>query len=115
MYLAHTMLDQAYALSIVSQFIHSPSEEYMNALIRILCNLKSCLGKEILFTKRNNLDVQGYTNANWVGSIDDRQSTSGYFTFVGGNLVTWTSKKQEVVYRSSVEAEYRGMAKAIYE
>ncbi|RVW82799.1 Copia protein [Vitis vinifera] len=46
----------------------------------------------------------------WVGAVDDRRSTSGYFTFVGGNLVTWKSKKQNVVARSSVEAEFRGMA-----
>eukprot|EP00253_Pinus_taeda_P034143 PITA_34143 len=44
-----------------------------------------------------------------------RRSTLGYFTFVGGNLGTWRSKKQEVVARSSAEAEYRGMAKAICE
>jgi len=43
----------------------------------------------------------------------DRKSTSGYFTFVGGNLVTWRSKKQNVVVLSSVEAEFRGMVKEI--
>ena len=49
------------------------------------------------------------------GSTDDRKSTSGYFTFVGGNLVTWRSKKQQVVSRSSAEAEYRGMELGICE
>ena len=59
------------------------------------------------------MDIKGYTDVDWVGSIQDRRSTSGYFTFVGGNSVTWRSKKQEVVARSSAEAEYKGMAKAI--
>ena len=42
--------------------------------------------------------------------MDDRRSTSSYFTFVGGNLVTWKSKKQNVIASSSAEAEFRGMA-----
>lgn len=59
--------------------------------------------------------IEGYTDADWAGHITDRRSTSGYFTFVGGNLVTWRSKKQNVVSRSAVEAEYRGMAQGICE
>ncbi|XP_021802743.1 uncharacterized protein LOC110746808, partial [Prunus avium] len=62
-----------------------------------------------------DLEVVGYTDADWAGSITDRRSTSGYFTFVGGNLVTWWSKKQNVVSRSGVEAEYRGMAHGVCE
>ena len=76
----------------------------MNAVIWILRYLKSSPGKEILFTKGDSLDVKGYTDANWAGSIEDRHSTSVYFMFVGGNLVTWRSKKQEVVARSTAEA-----------
>ncbi|XXG51736.1 hypothetical protein AAC387_Pa03g0242 [Persea americana] len=89
MYLAHTQPDLAYALSVVSQFMHAPSEEHMNAVTRILRYLKSSPGKGIMFTKGDNLDIEGYTDADWAGSIDDIRSTSGYFTFVGGNLVTW--------------------------
>ncbi|RVW18498.1 Retrovirus-related Pol polyprotein from transposon RE1 [Vitis vinifera] len=73
MYLAHTRPDLAYALSVVSQYMHNLGEQHMNAVMRIL-----------------------------------RRSTSGYFTFVSGNLVTWKSKKQNVVTRSSAEAEFRG-------
>jgi hypothetical protein len=115
MYLAHTRPDLAYALSVISQFMHSPSEEHMKVVTRILRYLKSSPGKGILFKKGDNLKIDGYTDTDWAGSIQDRRSTSGYFTFVGGNLITWRSKKQEVVARSSAEAEYRGMAKAICE
>ena len=66
-----------------------------------------------MFRKNNHLSIDGYTNADWAGSITDRKSTSGYFTFVGGNLVTWRSKKQKVVAFSSAEAEFRGMAKGL--
>ena len=54
--------------------------------------------------------MEAFTDADWAGSVDDRRSTSGYCTFIGGNLVTWRSKKQTVVARSSAEAEYRAMA-----
>ncbi|KAM2732340.1 hypothetical protein EV2_035909 [Malus domestica] len=57
--------------------------------------------------KNRHLEIKGYTDADWAGNITDRRSTSGYFTFVGGNLVTWRSKKQNVVARSTAEAEYR--------
>ena len=89
MYLAHTRPDLAYALSIVSQFMHNPGEQHMNVVICILKYLKSAPENGILFTK--NVDCQSvdaYSDADWAGAIDDRRSTSGYFTFVGGNLVT---------------------------
>ena len=93
MYLARTRPDLAYSLSVVSQYMHSPSEEHMKAVFRILQYLKSSPGKGIMFTKGASLFVEGYTDADWAGSIDDRRSTAGYLTFVGGNLVTWRSKK----------------------
>ncbi|XP_068655913.1 secreted RxLR effector protein 161-like [Aristolochia californica] len=114
MYLTHTKPDLVYVLSVVSQFMHSPSEEHMNAVNLILRYLKSSPGKGILFKRGGDLKIEGYTDADWAGSIEDRRSTSGYFTFIGGNFVIWRSKKQEVVARSSAEAEYRGMIKAIY-
>ena len=116
MYLAHTRPDLAYALSIVSQFMHNPGEQHMSAIMRILRYLKSTPGKGVLFSKGvDHLKVEAYTDADWAGSIDDRRSTSGFFAFVGGNLVTWKSMKQNVVARSSAESEYRGMALRICE
>ncbi|RVX07731.1 Retrovirus-related Pol polyprotein from transposon RE1 [Vitis vinifera] len=107
MYLAHTRPDLAYALSVVSQYMHNPREQHMNAFMRILRYLKNAPGKGILFAKNvDHQSIEVYTDADWAGAVDDRRSTSGYFTFVGGNLVTWKSKKQNVVARSSAEAEF---------
>ncbi|KAL6313408.1 hypothetical protein AAG906_001122 [Vitis piasezkii] len=73
----------------------------MNVVMRILRYLKNAPGKGILFAKNvNHQSIEVYTDADWAGVVDDRRSTSGYFTFVGGNLVTWKSKKQNVVARS---------------
>ncbi|XP_059654695.1 uncharacterized mitochondrial protein AtMg00810-like [Cornus florida] len=87
-YLSHIRLDIAYATSLMSQFMHNPNDDHMNALLQILRHLKFSLGKGLMFRKYNHLNIDGYMDADWAGSIIDRKSTSGYFTFVGGNLVT---------------------------
>ncbi|KAK3009717.1 hypothetical protein RJ639_014570 [Escallonia herrerae] len=85
MYLAHTRPDLDYALGIVSQYMHNPGEQHMNAVLRILRYLKYAPGQGILFTKNeDHQSVDVYTDADWAGAVDDRRSTSGYFTFVGG-------------------------------
>ncbi|BBH05567.1 ankyrin repeat family protein [Prunus dulcis] len=114
-YLAHTRPDIAYAVSVVSQFMHSPSEDHMGAVTRILRYLKVTPGNGLIFSKYGQTYVEGYTDADWAGSATDRCSTSRYFTFVGGNLVTWRSKKQKVVSRSSAVTEYRRMAHGVCE
>ena len=88
--------------------MHNPSKQHMDAVVRILRYLKSAPGKGLLFSKHGNTDILGYSDSDWAGK-GDRRSTSGYLTFVGGNLVTWKSKKQKVVSLSSAEAEYRAM------
>lgn len=114
-YLLHTRLDIAYTVSVVSQFMPCPSEDHIEVVLRILWYLKSSPGKELKFSKNNHLQVEGYTDADWAGNISDRKSTVGYFMFVGGNLVKWRSKKQNVVALSSAEVEFRGMAKGFCE
>ncbi|CAL9029011.1 unnamed protein product, partial [Prunus brigantina] len=114
-YLSHTRPDIAYAVSVVSQFMHSPSEIHMEAVMRILQYLKSAPGKGLMFSKHGHLEIEGFTDADWAGNRTDRRSTSGYFTFVGGNLVTWRSKKQKVCSLSSAEAEYRSMVHGVCE
>ncbi|WOH06349.1 hypothetical protein DCAR_0625775 [Daucus carota subsp. sativus] len=113
-YLSHTRPDIAYAVSVVSRFMHNPGKQHMDAVVRILRYLKSAPGKGLLFSKHGNTDILGYSDSSWAEK-GDRKSTSGYLTFVGGNLVTWKSKKQKVVSLSSAEAEYRAMVKGICE
>ena len=87
----------------------------MNAVYRILRYLKRDPGKGIMFRKTLNRNLEIYTDADWAGSPIDRKSTSGYCSYVWGNLVTWRSKKQQVVARSSAEAEFRALAHGICE
>jgi Reverse transcriptase (RNA-dependent DNA polymerase) len=108
-YLTVTRPDIAYAVSVVSQFMHAPRTSHLSAIDRILRYLKSTPGQGIWMKKNNSNEVVGFSDADWAGSCD-RKSTTEFCTFVGGKLVTWKSKKQSVVARSSAEAEYRAMA-----
>ncbi|XP_038893744.1 secreted RxLR effector protein 161-like [Benincasa hispida] len=115
-YLSHTKPDISYAVSVVNQFMQAPyEEEHMEAVNRILRYLKSTPGKGLMFRKTDRKYIEAYTDFDWAGSVIDRNSTSGYCTFVWGNLVIWRSKKQSVVARSSAEAEYRAMSLGICE
>ena len=69
----------------------------------------------MIFKSNGHLKVEGYCDADWASCLDDRRSTSGYCVFVGGNLVSWRSKKQSVVSRSTAEAEYRAMSLGLCE
>ena len=114
-YLAHTRPDIAYSVSVISQFMHDPREPHLQAAYRVLHYLKGNLGKGILFKKNNTLALEAYIDADCAGSLVDRRSTTGYCTFLRGNLVTWRSKKQNVVARSSIESEFRAIAQGLCE
>ena len=105
-YMSHTQPDIAYAMSVISQFMHSLKEVHLQAGHQVLQYLKGTPRKGILFKRNGGLVLEAYTDADYARSIVDRKSTSGYCTFLGGNLVTWRSKKQNVVARSSAKAEY---------
>ncbi|GJZ71788.1 putative RNA-directed DNA polymerase [Tanacetum coccineum] len=114
-YLSHTRPDIAHAVGVVSKFMHQPQKAHMKAVLRIIRYLKGTAGHGVLFKQNGHLETQLYTDADWAGDKGDRRSTSGYLTLVGGNLVTWRSKKQKVVALSSAEAEFRGIARGITE
>ena len=59
-----------------------------------------------------DLNLIGYSNSDWAGSIDDIKSTSGYAFLFGSSICSWLSKKQSVVAQSTVEAEYVSASKA---
>ena len=115
LYLSHTRPDIAYANSVASQFMHDLRERHLQAVNRIIQYLKASPGKGFLFKKGENLSMKVYIDADYARSIVDRRSTTGYCMFLGGNLVTWRSKKQNVVARSSSEAKFKAMAQGVCE
>ena len=97
-------------MSVVSQLLQSPCDSHWHAAVRILRYVKGTPGQGVLYENRGHTQIVGYSDADWAGSPTDRRSTSGYCMFIEGNLISWKSKKQDAVARSSVEAEYRAMA-----
>ena len=114
-YLTITRPDIAFAVSQISQHMHSPKMGHWRAVERILHYIKKSPGLGIWMKNNGSSQIEGFCDADWASDSKDRRSTTGYCMFVGGNLVAWKSKKQHVVSRSSAEAEYRAMASAASE
>jgi histone deacetylase 1/2 len=59
--------------------------------------------------------ISAFSDADWAGDPDDRRSTGGFAIFYGGNLVSWSARKQATVSHSSTESEYKALANATVE
>ncbi|XP_051136964.1 uncharacterized mitochondrial protein AtMg00810-like [Andrographis paniculata] len=109
-YLTVTRPDIAYAVHIVSQFMSVPRTTHHSAVLRILRYVKGTLLHGLHYSARSSLVLTGYSDADWAGDPSDRRSTTGFCFFLGDSLISWRSKKQTVVSRSSAESEYRALA-----
>ncbi|KAK1414173.1 hypothetical protein QVD17_29914 [Tagetes erecta] len=115
LYLQATRPDISYSVNVLSQFVADPRQSHMNAIIRVLRYLKATPGQGILLPKSGGTDLVAYSDSDWLGCPDTRRSRTGYLLLLGGAPVSWKSKKQSVVSRSSAEAEYRAMASTVSE
>jgi len=114
-YLTFTRPDIAYAVQQVYLHMHDPREVHLIAAKRILRYLQGTLSHGLVIPKSAPTQLLVYTDADWAGCLDTRRSTSGYAVFLGGSLVSWSSKRQHTVSRSSAEAEYRDVANGVAE
>ena len=89
--------------------------EHWTAAKRVLRYVKGTLDFGILYSRRKDLRLCGYTDSDWAGYVNDRKSTSGYVFSLGTGAITWTSKKQHEVTLSSTEEEYQGALKGACE
>jgi len=114
-YLTFTRPDIAYAVQQVCLYMHDPREPHLAALKRILRYIRGTLHLGLHLRPSTLDDLVVYSDADWAGCPDTRKSTSGYAVFLGDNLVSWSSKRQNTVSRSSAEAEYRAVANGVAE
>ena len=90
--------------------MHAPIEDHFRALKRILRYVKGTVHHGLQLHCTSSHELLAYSDTDWAGCPDTQQSTSGYLIFFGPNLVSWCSKKQSTISRSSAEAEYRSLA-----
>ena len=114
-YLTFTRPDLTYAVQQVCLHMHDPRESHLAALKRLLRYVRGTVDLGLVLHRSSSAELVVYTDADWAGCPDTRRSTSGYAVFLGGNLVSWSSKRQPVVSRSSAEAEYRAVANGVAE
>nr|GEV70187.1 ribonuclease H-like domain-containing protein [Tanacetum cinerariifolium] len=111
-YLTNTRPDIAYVVHCLSQYMRSPLNSHLDAALRVLRYLKGSSGSGIQINKTGNLKLRAYADSDWARCHATRKSVSGYCVFLGDSLVTWKSKKQSTLFRSSAEAKYRSIASA---
>jgi Reverse transcriptase (RNA-dependent DNA polymerase) len=105
----------SYIVNKASQFMRSPTDEHCNGVKRILRYLKGTLFFGLHIYNHSSFELHAYSDADWAGCPDDQRSTLGFCVFLGRNLLSWGSKKQTTVSKSSTEAEYRSMTSACTE
>ena len=103
MYLVNTRPDICYVANALSQFMCEPKEIHLVAIKHIMRYLQGTLNLGLKYEKAD-LDLHGYTDSDWAGSVIDRKSTSGCCFSLGSVMISWICRKQASVAQSSTEA-----------
>ncbi|KAL5574296.1 hypothetical protein UlMin_023893 [Ulmus minor] len=131
LYLTITRPNLSYSVNRISQFLANPRSPHLKAAQRILQYIKQSLGLGLFFPSCSEIQLKAFAETNfpneaqvqlkvfavvdWGTCPDTRRSIYGFCIFLGNSLISWKSKKQQTVSRSSAEAEYRSMANATCE
>lgn len=95
--------------------MHKSIEVQQKTAFECFCIYKEFSRKGVVIQEHGHVLIYTYSDARYIGDRGDMKSASGCLTFINGNLVTWRSKKQDIVSRVSAEVEYRVMAYTTYE
>lgn len=113
LYLTHTKPDISFVVQTLSQFMHSPKLSHMVAATRVVRYLKKSPGLGILLSLDCDSTLTAFSDADWASCPNTRRSVTGYLIKFGSSPISWKSKKQSTISRSSAEAEYRSLASTV--
>lgn len=109
-FLTNTRPDLAFTVQSLSQYMQSPIVNHFQALQHTLNYVASTSGQGIILNGSDQLRLHAYSDSDWGACFDTRKSVTGYLILLGTSPVSWKSKKQHTVSKSSAEAEYCAMA-----
>ena len=93
LYVTTSRPDVKQVVGMVARFQVVPKESHVQAVKRIFRYLQGTIDLGLWYPSKNLFSLKAYSNADWVGCVDDRKSISGGAFFLGESLVAWTSKK----------------------
>ena len=114
-YLTLTRPDISYAVQQICLHMHAPRAPHLALVKRVLRYVRGTLEFGLHLRASSSTTLTAYSDADWAGCSDSRRSTSGYYVYYGDSLISWSSRRQTTVSRSSAEAEYRAVAHAVAE
>jgi histone deacetylase 1/2 len=114
-FLTITRPDIAYAVSRVSSYMSKPQISHLDAAKHILRYIKHTADHGIFYQAGQALTITGYTDADWGSCPETRRSMGAYIFLLAGGPITWQSKRQHTVSRSSTESEYRALSDSAQE
>ena len=114
-YLTNTRLDIAFSVNKLSQFVSAPTTIHRQAAFRILRYLKNAPGRGLFLPAASTFQLKAYRDSDWATCPETRKFVTGFSIFLGESLISWKSKKQKTISRSSSEAEYRALTTATCE
>ncbi|XP_014503350.1 uncharacterized protein LOC106763698 [Vigna radiata var. radiata] len=114
-YLTTTRPDITFAVNHLSQFMSTPTTAHQQATNRILRYLKGTPGAGIHFPSNSTIQLKAFCDSDWATCPDTRRLVTGFTVYLGNSLISWRSKKQPIVSRSSSKAEYHSLASIVCE
>lgn len=114
-YLTNTWLDITFVVQTLSLYVSHPTSTHQQAVFCILWYIKGAPGLSLSFPATSEIQLKAFSDSDWAGFSNTRRSITGFSIYLGSSLITWKSKRQAIVSRSSPKVEYWALAGAACE